>query len=180
MGSISKNQNIKKHQKSYLNLFKDVHPTATEHLVTPVCMKQVATILQVSTDYGFLAYKIPEKYHRLTLQKNSATELPINNGKLFFHRSELVGCAMDELRTGLQISFTVNHSKVSNKYIAGKVQIHKPKLIKEESQYIVTPVCNSQEGRITTVDKDYGFIDYTVNEELRKLTLVKNGATTLP
>jgi len=148
---------------------------------TNVCTRQVARISSVNETYGFLDYKVPEKYHRLSLTKNGAIELPENGGRLFFHKNDLFACCIDDLEIGHQVSFNVIHSKISNKYIAVRVKASVPNTSKSaRQQIIVTPVCENKTAKIASVSKDFGFVSYKLEDSFVKLSLAKNGAPCFP
>lgn len=109
----------------FLNFQVSTHRLTNQHRavnITPVRTKQVARIESTKGEYGFISFKVDEKDHRASLSKNGASSLPQNTGNLFFHSSELVGCAMFELQVGDIVEFNVVHNKRTNKYCAAKVR----------------------------------------------------------
>jgi cold shock CspA family protein len=107
--------------------------------ITPVRTKQVARIESTKGEYGFISFKVDEKDHQASLTKNGASSLPQNTGNLFFHSSELVGCAMFELQVGDVVEFNVVHNKRTNKYCAAKVRFieRKPEIMTSSGEMMM-------------------------------------------
>lgn len=118
----------------FLKFQVSTHRLTSQHRavnITPVRTKQVARIESTKGEYGFISFKVDEKDHQASLTKNGANSLPQNTGNLFFHSSELVGCAMFELQVGDVVEFNVVHNKRTNKYCAAKVRFieRKPEIM---------------------------------------------------
>ena len=143
---------------------------------TGVCNRQIAKISEVHENHGFLDFKVPEKYHRLSISKNGAPILPTNDGRLFFYKNDLFACIINELKPGLAVTFNVIHSKTSNKYIATRVKPFQDQICAKT----VTPVCENQTAVISSLSDQFGFVNFKLDEIHVKLSLAKNGAPFYP
>lgn len=111
-----------------------------EMKITSVQTNITAPVAFIGREHGFIDYVMSNEVIQASISKNGARCLPENNGKVFFHETEVSG-PLTDLKVGDLVEFNLVHIKTNNRIIANGVAL--PKDVEEPMQ-----ICDEQANQL--------------------------------